>query len=162
MAQPDAGQATVLAAGAVAMLVGGAVLQSRGARVAVGAVLVILAGCAWLRVDPLAPVEHVERILLLAFSLGLPWAGAALVAGSLLLLPMLLVARSPGAENAGLAMGLALYFCTAIGVTFIGNFPVPVMGAGVGPVLGWYAALAVLAARAVPLTYRRGCPGAGE
>ncbi|WPB75782.1 hypothetical protein KYC5002_43170 [Archangium violaceum] len=29
-------------------------------------------------------------------------------------------------------------------MTFLGNFPVSVMGAGAGPVLGWYAMVAML------------------
>jgi hypothetical protein len=39
---------------------------------------------------------------------------------------------------------LAAYFLGALAVTQWGNYPVPVMGAGAGPVLGWYAALGIL------------------
>ncbi|WP_240359657.1 hypothetical protein [Pyxidicoccus trucidator] len=139
VAQPDAGQATALAVGTVAMLAGGTVLRG-WAQVAVGVTVVALAVCAWLRVDPLAPVDHVERILMLAFSHGVPWAGAVIVAGSMLLAPMVIAVRSQEGASARLALSLALYFGTTLGVTFLGNFPVPVIGAGAGPVLGWYAA----------------------
>ncbi|MCP3141284.1 putative peptidoglycan glycosyltransferase FtsW/RodA [Pyxidicoccus xibeiensis] len=145
VAQPDAGQATALAVGALAMLATGTVLRG-WARVAVGLTVVGLAAYTWLRVDPLPPVEHVERILVLALSRGFAWAAAAVVAGLLLLAPMGPAVRRSGGASAGLALSLALYFCATIAVTFFGNFPVPVMGAGAGPVLGW-CALAALCSR---------------
>jgi hypothetical protein len=42
---------------------------------------------------------------------------------------------------------LVCYLLASFVVTFVGNFPVPVFGAGAGPVLGWYALLSVYALR---------------
>jgi hypothetical protein len=101
----------------------------------------------WLRPDPLGAVPHVERILHLASSQGLPWLLAALMAVGWLLVPVvhgsvwLHKARS---ESAPVATALALYLGATFAVTELGNFPVPVLGAGAGPVLGWYSALAIL------------------
>jgi hypothetical protein len=52
--------------------------------------------------------------------------------------------RSVRSEAAPLAASLAVYFTATIAVTELGDFPVPVVGAGAGPVLGWYSLLGIL------------------
>ena len=52
--------------------------------------------------------------------------------------------RSPSSRL--LAAMFATYTVAALVVTELGHFPVPVMGAGAGPVLGWYGAMAALTA----------------
>ena len=74
-------------------------------------------------------------------------AVAAVVAMALLLAPML-VAR--GGAAGALALGFAVYALAAVAATFCGDYPVPVMGAGAGPVLGWYAMVAYLRCAAAP------------
>ncbi|HVX94676.1 MAG TPA: hypothetical protein VHK47_07185 [Polyangia bacterium] len=93
----------------------------------------LFAGATWLRPDPLPAVDHVERILGLAWSSGALTTAAALAAIGALFVS-LPIARAP---TAGLYLGVAF------AVTFLGNFPVPVLGAGAGPVLGWYALAAL-------------------
>lgn len=144
-AQPDAGQATAFALAASLLL-----LRARSTPW-----LPRLAGCAgtlapgflaWLRPDTLAAVPHVERIVQLAAA----WAPAlgvlAVLVLALLLLPAVVSAARAQASE-GLAMSLGVYIAATLGVTMLGNFPVPVMGAGAGPILGWYAATGILAAR---------------
>lgn len=132
--QPDAAQATALAAAVVAC---GFRLPPRTA-IPLALVTVALAAVAWLRPDPLAPVDHVERILVLAASHG----PGLIVAASLTSLLALLPFRAH--------LPLLLYLVAAFAVTFLGAFPVPLLGAGAGPVLGWYALLAVRAKRSAP------------
>jgi hypothetical protein len=52
--------------------------------------------------------------------------------------------RALRSDAALLALAIAAYFLGTLAVTEWGNYPVPVMGAGAGPVLGWYAALGIL------------------
>lgn len=61
---------------------------------------------------------------------------------------------TPEQEHEARATGFALllYLLASFIVTFIGNFPVPVFGAGAGPVLGWYALLGIRATAASPST----------
>ncbi|MDC0714407.1 hypothetical protein POL68_38485 [Stigmatella sp. ncwal1] len=145
LAQPDAAQASALAGGALALLVGNH-LFGVAPRMALGGLMAVLAGFTWTRVDPLPAVDHVERILFLAAARGPEWIGATLAVGALVLLVFLHAARNPHPAHARAAIGFGLYTALTLAVTFFGNFPVPWMGAGAGPVLGWYAFAAVLAA----------------
>jgi hypothetical protein len=144
--QPDAGQATAFGVGA-AVLIGATRTLATGWR-GVGCALAVMgAAGAWLRPDPLGAVPHVERILHMAADRGAPWLVAALVTLGVLVLPAAYGAmwlRSVRSEAAPLAAAFALYFGATLVVTELGNFPVPVLGAGAGPVLGWYSLLGVL------------------
>lgn len=136
LAQPDAGQATALAAGAAPWLLAAA--RARQWVVALPLlVLVALAGAAWLRADPLLPIDHVERVLSLAAARGAGWSLACMAAAAALLAPLAQSSR-PGRPDL-LGASLVSYQLAAFAVTWLGHFPVPVFGAGAGTVLGWYA-----------------------
>jgi hypothetical protein len=148
ISQPDAGQATAFAAGAL-VLFGTARSLPKGWAAAGSALAVLGTAFAWGRADPLGPVPHVERILHLAAGQGVPWLLAALVALGALFLPMgygVAWLRSTRSEAAAMAVCLGVYFGGTLAVTELGNFPVPVLGAGAGHVLGWYSALGILRA----------------
>lgn len=156
ISQPDAGQATAFSAG-VLVLFSMARSIPKGWRVAGSVIAVMGTVLAWGRADPLAAVPHVERLLRLAASLGVPWLIAALVALGSLFLPMVYgVARwrSTSHEAAALAASLGVYFGGTLAVTELGNFPVPVLGAGAAHVLGWYSALGILLSCVTPQPHR--------
>ena len=156
IAQPDAGQATAFAAG-VLVLLGTTRSIPRGGRVAGSAIAVMGAALALGRADRLSAVPHVERILHLAADQGVPWLLAALVALGCLFLPMVHAVaewRSTRSEPAALAVCLGAYFGGALAATELGNFPVPLLGAGAGHVLGWYCALGILRCSMTPPTQR--------
>lgn len=142
-AQPDAAQATALALGSLPLLAGGTVVDRR-LGIPIGVLLLGLAAAAWSRPDSLPAVDHVERILVLAAESGTWWSAAAGVATLALVAPAMLAMRKPDAMTSHLGAGLALHACATIGATFFGSYPVPVLGAGAGPVLGWYAMIAVV------------------
>jgi hypothetical protein len=140
LAQPDAAQATALACGAMPPLVGA---PGRHRRAAVTArsllvVLVLLAIAAWLRPDPLPALPHVEQVLALALGRGPLWTTVAVLSVAALFAPLLVAWRGGGRSRLVGAIA-ALYLAGQLGATFIGNYPVPVLGAGAGPVLGWWA-----------------------
>lgn len=143
LAQPDAAQATALALGALPVLVATTAAPTR-VRLALALTLLALAIATWFRPDPIQPVPHVEQILDLAAASGPGWLLASLAAAALLFTPFawpLTPAR----------VALGVYLLTALVVPCAGNFPVPILGAGAGHVLGWYAALGALtAARRAP------------
>jgi|GEM_PF-265661 len=137
--QPDAAQATAFVAGAVVLL---APRRPAEGRAWVRLVpLLALGALSWLRRDPLAPVPHVEGIVGLAAELGAGWGVAAVA--SLLLLPIpFLAARRQGDGRVGLALGT--YVAVTILAAALGHFPVPVLGQGASPILGYFAAIGLL------------------
>lgn len=135
--QPDAGQATAFSAGALPLLLS-SVRKCRSAGV-VALGLVALAVATWFRSDPLPPVEHVERVLYLAAARGYLASGSVVVGATFLFVPFIVRTKT----SSDIAAALVLYLSMAFGVTFFGNFPVPVFGAGAGPMLGWFALLSV-------------------
>lgn len=138
--QPDAAQASALAAGSIALLLVDANVP-KFARVAGVLLHMGAAALTWLRPDPLAPVEHVERVFYLAIEQGPGWLAACATTTGLLLFalvkPRLTWPLPP------LACAALCYFTASVLATFFGHFPVPVLGAGFASVLGWYALLAV-------------------
>ena len=149
--QPDGAQATAFAAGCLVLLLPLAGRDPR--RLTALLSLPVLAGLAWLRRDPLAPVPHVEGIVGLAAGLGAGWVVAAVVALLVLPLPFFLAARGAG-RHVGLAVGTYVAI-TLLAAFLTGNFPVPVMGYGVSPILGYLAGLGVLMRAAAPDGLRR-------
>ena len=137
--QPDAAQATAFAAGAVVLLMPRNRAEGRAWIRLVP--LLALAGLSWLRKDPLAPVPHVEGIVGLAMEMGIGWGVAAVA--SLLLLPIpFFAARRAGDGRMGLAIGA--YVLVTIVAPALGYFPVPVLGQGASPIIGYFMALGLL------------------
>ncbi|HEX8319293.1 hypothetical protein [Longimicrobium sp.] len=134
--QPDAAQATAFGVAAVLLL--SVKTEIRAARLACLGIVAALAALTWTRRDPLAPVPYVEEIVGLAASLGTVWAVAAVA--SLLLLPApFLIAGRGAVRHAGIALGA--YVAITAAAPFFGSFPVPVMGYGMSPIIGYLAGL---------------------
>jgi len=143
--QPDAAQATAVAAAAGVLLLPG--VRRSVPRVIAVVSLLVIAGLSWLRRDPLAPVPHVEEIVGLAGTL---WTGGAVVAiAALLLLPVpFLQAGREAGRRTGLALGA--YVSVTCLAPFVGSFPVPVMGYGISPIVGYLLRAGALLRSASP------------
>ncbi len=143
VAQPDAGQATALALAVVVATVRTPLtLVSRAALA-----FVALAGAlaSWYRPDPLEPAPLVEGMLFEALELGPAFGVAAAVA--LVGLPGVALLRHRGnasASDVDAGVVLATYFASTIAVTFLGDFPTPVLGFGASPILGAAVGLGLL------------------
>jgi cell division protein FtsW (lipid II flippase) len=139
--QPDAAQATSFAAAC-----GLIVIQDRrfgtSARVAVLVALIACAIVSIVRVDPLHPVRYVEGIVNVVSANGPAWALLASVILLLLPAPFVLAwAR----RRQTLSLALAVYVAMITIAPAWGTFPVPIMGYGVSPILGYFIALALCA-----------------
>ena len=136
--QPDAAQATSVAVACSTLLL----FESGRRRFQVWAgvtLLLTLAMGSFVRRDPLAPVRHVEGILALVADRGTGMA--ALGAVALLLLPVpFFVGFQRRRDRTSLALGL--YVASITLAPFWGTFPVPLMGYGVSPIIGYFTALA--------------------
>ena len=137
--QPDAAQ-TVSVAAACAVVLLRARTQHPG-KVAAGlAVLLAISVASFTRPDPLPPVPHVEGIFAVVASNGL--GSAVMATAALLLLPLpFFAAWHRHRRITSLALGV--YVAMTVLAPAWGTFPVPVMGYGASPILGYFIALAV-------------------
>ena len=137
--QPDAAQATAFAGAALTLLIVNK--QRAGAAWAAALVIAVLAAWTWTRVDPLPPVPYVEGIVGLARQSGPAWMVASIAALALLPLPFLI---SPFGCHPAVARALGVYLCICILAPLVGHFPVPLVGFGLSPIVGYFVALANL------------------
>jgi cell division protein FtsW (lipid II flippase) len=138
MLQPDPSQATAFGAAVVVLLLLRSSPTSRD-WLTVGIIL-LAAIVAWTRPDPLPSVPYVEGIVGLAGNLGTVWVAASLLALALLPIPFIADAlRNPHGSRASLAA--AVYFAIVSSVPLLGPYPVPVLGFGLSPLVGYCAVL---------------------
>lgn len=137
--QPDAAQATAFVAACTVLLLPRRPADGRAWIRLVP--LLAIGGLSWLRPDPLAPVPHVEGIVGLAAQLGTGWAVAAVAALGLLPVPFL-AARRTG--DGGLGPAIGIYVAVTILAAAVGRFPVPVLGQGASPIIGYFAAIGLV------------------
>jgi cell division protein FtsW (lipid II flippase) len=137
--QPDAAQTTSFAAACAVVLVHSRRTQPRQALLSV-ALLLAVAVASFVRRDPLPPVAHVEGIFGVVASRGAGSAAMATVA--LLLLPVPFFAAWLRHRRAT-ALALGVYVAMTLFAPAWGTFPVPIMGYGASPILGYFLALAV-------------------
>lgn len=137
--QPDAAQATAFAGAAFTLLIA----NEQRARAAWAAALVIavLAAWTWTRLDPLPPVPYVEGIVGLARQSGPAWMVASIAALAVLPLPFFI---SPLSCHSAVARALGVYLCICILAPLFGHFPVPLVGFGLSPIVGYFGALGSL------------------
>jgi cell division protein FtsW (lipid II flippase) len=135
--QPDASQASAFTGGVMVVFL----QRTRASRTewiaaaaCVGASIVAIS-----RPDRLEAVPHVEGIVSLAASAGRVWVAAAMIA--LLLLPIPFVMDSLKHRDHHEGLGLAAYFVILCIAAFVAPFPVPLLGYGLSPILGYYVAL---------------------
>ncbi|MHB1193828.1 MAG: hypothetical protein ACYC6F_12365 [Longimicrobiales bacterium] len=138
--QPDAAQAASFCAGWIALA------AARRERAAPGVMLagVAIAVASLFRLDPLGPVPHVEGILGMAATQGSVMAAGGLLSLAALPLAFMLCLERP------VGFALAAYTAGTLCAAWLGNYPVPMLGYGVSPILGYYFAVAAGAAPQSP------------
>lgn len=141
--QPDAGQTTSLAAACAVVLLTRAEATRTQKLLSVG-LLCAASAASFIRPDPLQPVAHVEEIFGIISSKGPGWAAAATLA--LLLLPAPFFAAWQRHKQP-LSLALGVYIAMTVLAPAWGTFPVPVIGFGASPILGYFIALALAAPR---------------
>jgi cell division protein FtsW (lipid II flippase) len=141
--QPDASQAAALAAAmTVVALRSSSPVWLRGG---VPAIALALAVAAWGRPDPLSPVPEVEEIVALAAGLSpLLAILAVIVITGASIAPAVAAPRSSAARTAGLA--LSAYMLATAAATLFGAFPMPLLGIGMSPVVGFWLGVGLLGA----------------
>lgn len=104
-----------------------------------------LAAWGWTRPDSLAPVPYVEEIVARTWAASTLLGAVAAILLAMLPLPFLLAAREAGKRGAGYA--LAGFWAGLVLAGLLGNYPIPVIGYGASPVVGWVLALRLISSR---------------
>lgn len=134
--QPDASQLTGFAIPMMIILCNKT--NKRVHRLFIVLILTILIILSWVFLDSLPPVAYVEGILSLLANMGLIWLTLGVL--SLLILPVPFILFPPkGLKLPSICIGI--YFIIIIISTFLGNFPVPLIGYGISPIIGYFAAI---------------------
>jgi cell division protein FtsW (lipid II flippase) len=137
--QPDSAQAISLAAACAVVLVCAGTKQRSTTLLGV-ALLVVVSTTSFIRRDPLPPVAHVEGIFEFIASRG-PWHTATASLALVLLPAPFFVAWYR--QRRPIALALGVYITMIALAPSWGTFPVPVMGYGASPILGYFIALVV-------------------
>ena len=98
----------------------------------------IISILTWVHLDNLPPVPYVEEILLMAKNIGqIPFIVGVL---SLVLMPLpFFIFTSKTYKPIFISLGV--YFSLIILSTLFGNFPVPLLGYGISPIIGYSIAI---------------------
>jgi hypothetical protein len=132
-AQPDAAQATAFSIAALFALLrtGG----STNAKLLALAGLSVCLGWAWSQPDPLEPVAHVEGVLTLAAGHGLWAVATAVISIAIPIVALVWQGRRPAYR--GLEV-IAAYYAVIAGLACTQMTPMPFLGFGAGPILGYF------------------------
>lgn len=138
--QPDASQGSAFAVAAL-LLIGFESSRRLTGRMPI-AIVFAIAAATWLRPDPLPPLPEVEGII------GLAWRISPLVAVSALVCLLVTVASPlillPSGAAARVAIAMSSYFAVCAFAPCCGNFPVPLVGAGMSPIIGFWVGIGAL------------------
>lgn len=135
-AQPDASQLTGFAIPIMIMMCSKTDKKIlRSLIIGIFSALIIV---SWIFLDHLPPVAYVEEIMSLLADMGLIWFILGII--SLVILPVPFIFFPPKKLKLP-SISLGLYFTIILIATIFGNFPVPLMGYGISPIIGYYIAI---------------------
>lgn len=136
--QPDASQLTGFTLAMMPCLV--LCRLPRWTKVSTGGLLMLASILSWIFLDSLEPVDYTERILSMLGNLSAMLYIVGLL--SVLLVPVPFVIFSADRYKM-LSLSVALYYWGITVSALFGNFPVPVMGYGISPIIGYFAVTAL-------------------
>lgn len=134
--QPDASQLTGFAISVMIML--SLNTRSKKIRFLITGVSVLFIVLSWIRLDHLPPVNYVERILVMVADMGWIWFVSGVISLAILPAPFLLL---PPKNAVSVSRYIGCYYIVILLSTLFGNFPVPLMGYGISPIVGYYLSL---------------------
>ncbi|PEJ57693.1 cell division protein [Bacillus sp. AFS002410] len=134
--QPDASQLTAFTIAISISLL--SVKKHKKTQVLLFIIFILLIVYNWSHLDKLAPVSYVEDILSLVKDMGIGWLISAIISLIILLMPFFFI---PPNNAKLLSFSLGTYLAICILSSFFGNFPVPIIGYGTSPFIGYFIAL---------------------
>jgi len=134
--QPDASQSTAFIIPMIILLWRKPIKNVL--RIGITIIFSILIVNTWVLLDSLPPVSYVEKILGLVAHIGILWFILGVI--SLIILPLPFLFFAP--RNFRLAsVCIGIYFTIILISTIFGNFPVPLMGYGISPIIGYFISI---------------------
>ncbi|PEL12340.1 FtsW/RodA/SpoVE family cell cycle protein [Bacillus sp. AFS017336] len=134
--QPDASQLTAFTIAISISLL--SVKKHKKTQVLLFIIFILLIVYSWSHLDNLAPVSYVEDILSLVKDMGIGWLISAIISLIILLMPFFFI---PPNNAKLLSFSLGTYLAICILSSFFGNFPVPIIGYGTSPFIGYFIAM---------------------
>ncbi|WP_242854414.1 hypothetical protein [Oxobacter pfennigii] len=134
--QPDASQLTGFAIPMMIMI--SRKTNSKVIRLLIISVFSLFIILSWTYLDNLPPVNYVERIVNMVADMGFLWLILGVI--SLAILPMPFLLFPPKCAEL-ISRCIGYYYIIIILSALLGNFPVPLMGYGVSPIVGFYISL---------------------
>lgn len=136
--QPDASMTTAFSGALIPII-----CSNYKSKVNAGIVLSILfifVVISWLNLDSLPAVSYVENIIILAKESGWIYLLFSVFSFFIMLVPFAIINIQK--SNIVISMSLGSFFIIVILCTIFGNFPVPLMGYGISPIIGYMLAVA--------------------
>jgi hypothetical protein len=133
--QPDASQLMSFSIPVIMILFNKNIIINNILKYIISFTLIILMIFSWIFVDHLAPVSYVEGILGLLYNLSPILWFMGIISLILILFPFIMF---PPKEYRCLSTGIGIYYSLVMIATIFGNFPVPFMGYGISPIIGYW------------------------
>ncbi|MFD2564775.1 hypothetical protein [Aquimarina rubra] len=92
----------------------------------------------WYFLDDLPSVDYVEEILQMTKEMGITWFIFSVFSLILLPIPFFIFKTE---KNKSICVSLGVYFSVVLLSTLFGNFPVPLLGYGISPIIGYSIAI---------------------
>lgn len=134
--QPDASQLTGFSVAIIIILL--SKLRKKLITYILISIMIILSVFLWINLDTLKPVDYVENIIFMVTDLGYLWIILCFISLIMLIIPFILF---PPRNFRVLSITIGIYYLVILGSTFFGNFPVPLMGYGISPIIGYYISI---------------------
>lgn len=134
--QPDASQSTAFIISSIVLL--WSKINNNIYRISITGVLTTLVIISWFYLDNLPPVAYVEEIVSLLGNMGIMWLVLGITSIVILPLPFILF---PPRSSKPLSICLGTYYFIILISTLFGNFPVPLMGYGISPIIGYFISI---------------------
>lgn len=135
--QPDASQLTGFAFAMLFCLFGkdNAKTTSTVSKILICGALAALTLLSWKFLDAIQPVDYIEGILSMLGGISSAFYILGMLAMLLMPVPMIVFSSQ---NMKGLSVCIAVYYWAITLSTFWGNFPVPFMGYGISPIIGYF------------------------
>ncbi|MDD2371313.1 MAG: cell division protein [Firmicutes bacterium] len=133
--QPDASQLMGFSIPVIIILFDKKININSILRNVISLLLILLMILSWIFVDNLSPVSYVEGILGLLNNVSPILLVMGIITLILIPLPFILF---PPKEFRRLSICIGLYYSLIMISTIFGNFPIPFMGYGISPIIGYY------------------------